>query len=211
MGSASEMLYRLERSLTVELQKRRADLLFVHAAVLSRWGRAYLFAAESGGGKSTLAWALLHHGFGYLSDELAPIEPETVRVHPYPHALCLKRRPPSPYGLPKAALDLGSTVHIPAHSLPGGVAAAPHPIAAVFFVRYAPHLPHPVLRPLKPAEAAARLYVSALNPLAHGDRGLAPTLRVAERSRAYAVATGELAATSRLILAAVDRDGAASC
>ena len=33
-------------------------------AVLSRWGRAYLFAAESGGGKSTLAWALLHHALG---------------------------------------------------------------------------------------------------------------------------------------------------
>ena len=31
-----------------------------------------------------MTWALSHHGFRYLSDELAPIDPGTLRVHPFP-------------------------------------------------------------------------------------------------------------------------------
>ena len=112
-----DLLFHIEKDLAVELQKRRPDLYFLHSAALEWKGKAYLFAAEAGSGKSTTTWALLHHGFRYLSDELSPIDPNTMQVFPYPHALCLKEPPPD-YPLPPETVDLGRTLHVPVDSLP---------------------------------------------------------------------------------------------
>lgn len=202
------LLFHLEKDLTVTLQRMRPELLFLHAAALAYGDGAWLLAGDSGSGKSTTAWALLHHGLRYLSDELSPIDLQTLRVLPYPHALCLKRRPPEPYPLPPAALDLGDTLHVPAAALPGGVAARPCTVAGLLFVRHRPGLGAPALRPLTPAEACARLYVVTLNALAHPGDGLDAVQHLAEQVPAYALETGELAAACERVgrlLAAADR------
>lgn len=86
----ADFLFLFEKDLTIELQYQRPDLFFVHAAVVERDGKAVVLAAPSGTGKSTLTLALLHAGFRYLSDELAPFDLVTLQVMPYPHALCLR-------------------------------------------------------------------------------------------------------------------------
>lgn len=59
-------------------------------AVESPSGIGVLVVGRSGAGKSTLVTALVRAGFGYLSDELIPIEPDgTVRGHP--RAISLKQ------------------------------------------------------------------------------------------------------------------------
>ena len=108
-----DVLFLLEKDITVELQKKRSDLFFLHSAAIDWQGNACLLAAESGSGKSTTAWALLHHAFRYLSDELSPIDLDSMRVFPYPHALCLKQEPPPAYALPANAIRLGRRIHIP--------------------------------------------------------------------------------------------------
>ena len=75
-----ELLFILEKELTIELQKIRHELYFLHAAALNLADKAFLIAAASGTGKSTTAWALLHHGFDYLSDELAPVDLDSLRL-----------------------------------------------------------------------------------------------------------------------------------
>src|SRR4029077_2015937 len=99
-----DFLYMFEKDITIETQKLRSDLYFIHAAVLELDGRALALAAPSGYGKSTTAWGLLHHGFKYLSDELAPVDLTTMRVRPFPRALCLKAGPPNNYPLPKETI-----------------------------------------------------------------------------------------------------------
>jgi hypothetical protein len=94
----------LKKELTIDLQKIRRELYFLHAASLSLAGQGLLIVAASGRGKSTTAWALLHHGFDYLSDELAPVDLGSLRVQFYPHALCLKKAPTLPYSLPERTL-----------------------------------------------------------------------------------------------------------
>ena len=65
--------------------------LLVHAgAVVTPAGKGVLFPAASGSGKTTMVTALIRAGFGFLSDELAVIEPGTGRIHPFPRALNLK-------------------------------------------------------------------------------------------------------------------------
>ncbi|MCS6926620.1 MAG: hypothetical protein NZ578_12035 [Candidatus Binatia bacterium] len=188
-------LFHFEKDLTVELEKLRSDLYFVHAAVVACAGRAVLFVAPSGSGKSTTTWAVVHHGFDYLSDELAPIDMATLTVQPYPHALCLKEVPPAAYPLPAGTLYTSSTLYIPTAALPGEVAKTPRPLAAIFFLRYCPEAAHPIIRPVGKAEAAARLLANALNPLAHPAAGLDGAIAITQRSACFELCAAALPAT----------------
>ncbi|MFO1206184.1 MAG: hypothetical protein U1E63_10720 [Burkholderiales bacterium] len=201
-ATPDDLLFGIEKSLTVELQKRRPDLYFLHAAAVERKGKAFVLAADSGKGKSTTTWALLHHGFRYLSDELSAIDLQSMRVFPYPHALCLKQRPPA-YPLPPSTIDLGRTLHVPVDSLPGEVVTEPLPLGGLFLVRYRPDLKTPELHSVSPAEAGARLYLTALNALSHSSRGLDAAIEIAARVPCYAIHSADLPATCALIRSAL--------
>ena len=73
LADADALLFHLDKSLTMALQRRRSDLYFLHAAAVAMGNRVALLPAPSGTGKSTLTVGLLERGFDYLSDELAPI------------------------------------------------------------------------------------------------------------------------------------------
>ena len=55
------------------------------------------------------------------------------------------------------------------------------------------------LRPLTAGEAAARLFVNALNALAHPNGGLDAVLRIASQARCYALTTAGLPETCELV------------
>ena len=201
----SELLAFVDRDLTVELQRRRNDLFFLHAAALERHGGAWLFAAPSGTGKSTLAFALLHRGFRYMSDELAPIDVGTMSVHPYPRALCLKHPLPEsgPREWPPETIDLVDALHVPARSLPGGSPHEAVPVRGLLLLERAASSNEPRLRRLGTAEATASLYANALNALAHPNRGLDAALAIAMRLHCFALTVSDLDATCRLVLKTV--------
>ena len=206
-----EFLFLFEKDITIELQKRRRDLYFLHAASVA-WHdqemlRALLLVAASGQGKSTTTWALLHHGFSYLSDELGPIDLSSMQVHPYPHALCLKDEPPPPYRLPPQTLYTSHTLHIPFSAL--SIAALPNmqvpqvpnaaPLAAIFFLCYSPEAAQPSVRPISKAEAATRLFAQALNPLAHPGEGLDGALAIVSQRACFELCSADLTATCTLV------------
>jgi len=195
------LVYLLEKLIAIDLQRLRTDLYFVHSSALSRNGRVIMIAAVSGTGKSTATWALLQHGFDYLSDELAPVDPLTLLVHPYPHALCLKTRPPGPYPLPEALLRTEKTLHIPVDSLPAAVVSQPAPLRALIFLQRDSARPVtvPSYTRVSPAEAGARLYANTLNALAHPGSGLDAAIRIAGAVPAFNVQAGGLQATCELI------------
>jgi hypothetical protein len=204
-ADACDFLYLLEKDITVELQRRRSNLFFLHSAAIDWRGKACLFAAEPGSGKSTTTWAMLHHEFRYLSDELSPIDLETMQVFPYPHALCLKQRPPQSYPLPLEAIDLGRTIHVPPQALPAGTISESRPLGAVFLVKYHPELATPEMRQISPAEASARLYANTLNALAHDNRGLDAVVRIAEHVPCFIVSSAELRATAMMIRSTIEQ------
>jgi len=203
----SELLFTLEKELTIELQKIRRELYFLHAAALSRGGQGFLIAAPSGTGKSTTTWALLHHGFDYLSDELAPLDLDSLRLQPYPHALCLKNEPPLPYALPARSVRTSSTLHVPVAHLPNSFVSRPTPLSAIFFLEYCPQSNIPMARTITKAEGAARLFVNALNPLAHEQDGLAGAAVIAQRVPSFHLKSAALGPTCDLVKAILDKSG----
>jgi hypothetical protein len=204
-SDAGELLFLFEKDMTVELEQLRPDLYFVHAAVLVLEHKAVMLVGESGSGKSTTTWALLHHGYGYLSDELGPVDLRTCEVYPYPHALCLKDVPPGPYPLPKTTLYTSRTLHIPTADLPGQVGEGPVPLAAIFFLQFRPEATVPVVAPVSKAEAAARLFANALNPLAHRADGLEGAIMLATKVSAVRLLSADLTATCATVQATLNR------
>ena len=200
VAGPGDLLFHLEQKIVVALQKARPDLYFLHSAVVERYGKGYLLVAESGRGKSTTTWLLLHHGFKYITDELAAIDLQTMRVYGYPHALCLKHEPSAPYAAPDTVLNLEDSLRIPVHGLPAAVGyAQPRSIGAIFVVDYQPGRLVPAIKPLSGAEASAWIYLNALNALSHPVRGLDAALRIATAAPCFALSPGGFDATADLL------------
>ena len=194
-----QFLYELEGDVNVALQTFRPDLYFLHAAVAEVNGVAILLVAESGGGKSTTLWGLLHHGWGYMSDELAPIDLASLQVHAYPRALCVKRQPPAAYPLPAETIETSRTFHVPVDHLPRVSQLESCPLGAVYFVKYHSTASHPVIREITAGEAGARLYANGLNQLAHSNAGLDAAVGLAKSIPSFALDTADLASTCDLV------------
>jgi hypothetical protein len=188
----AEFLFLFEKDLTLELQRCRQDLFFVHAAVVEIHGKSALITAPSGTGKSTTTWGLLHQGFRYLSDELAPINLDAMTVCPYPHALCLKDEPPALYRLPPGTLRTAKTLHIPVACLPARAVQQPVPLVATFILNRDGNVDRTSIQQVNAAEAAARLFTNALNPLAHHGNGLDAAIRIARHTRCFVLNVAEL-------------------
>jgi hypothetical protein len=204
-SDASELLFLFEKDMTIELEKLRPDLYFVHAAVLAFGHKAIMLVGQSGSGKSTTTWALLHHGGRYFSDELGPMDLQTGEVYPYPHALCLKSVPPGPYPLPKGTLYTSRTLHIPTAVLPSEVGQGPAALSALFFLQRQPETAQPVVQSISKAEAAARLFANALNPLAHVGDGLNGAIEIASSVASMNLFSADLTATCALVQATLKR------
>jgi hypothetical protein len=202
-----EFIFLLEKDLTIELQYQRPDLYFLHAGALEIDGRIVILAAPSGSGKSTTAWGLLHHGFRYLSDELAPIDLRANSVWAYPHALCLKQEPPRGYPLPAGVRSTRRTLHVPTACLPAEtIVGSAGPVTAIVFLEYCPKERKPAgMMPISKAEAAARLFALALNPLAHAEDGIDAATAIACGAECYRLRTGELGATCATLTSALAR------
>lgn len=183
--SKSDFIYYFEKDFTIELQKIVGDeFFFIHGAALERNNQVVVISGQSGAGKSTTTWALLHHGFHYLSDELTPIIPGSMEVLPFPHSICLKSTPPIPYALPESTLTLERTWHIPIlkhqiHSLPNSA------LTTFIFLEYRQELKRTTLRKLEASESMVYIYQNALNQLAHPNDGLPAALQLANETDAY--------------------------
>lgn len=112
----------------------------VHAGAVCRDGMAVLLPGPSGAGKTTLTAGLLRAGFSFLSDEFAPIEPESLMVLPFPRALCFK---PGSAGLTlvgslQPPADREHIVPVRPELLGAGTFAKPAPVRVVVAPRYRP-------------------------------------------------------------------------
>ena len=67
--------------------------LILHAGAVSREGRGLVISGNSGMGKSTLVSHLVARGFGFLSDEIAPVERGTGIIEPHPLRVGLRPGP----------------------------------------------------------------------------------------------------------------------
>ena len=88
---------------------------------------------------------------------------------------------------------------MPVRSLPSRAANSPCILKAVFLVRYDADARQPLLHRVSTAEAAAKLYVSTLNALAHEARGLDAVVSIASRVSCFTLQAADLTRTCELV------------
>jgi HprK-related kinase A len=85
-----EVLPHLEWAINWQIALYLKKYLQIHASSVELGGKVIVFPGAPGSGKTTLCAGLLTKGAGYFSDEFALIEPGSLKIHPYPKALCIK-------------------------------------------------------------------------------------------------------------------------
>lgn len=180
------LLYIFEKDLTIELQKIRSDLYFLHAAVLEWEGKGIVLVAPSGTGKSTTTWALTNNGFRYLSDELAPIDLNEMTVYGYPRALGLKQKPPT-YSLPSKLIETESSIHLPVSVLRTDFIPGPIPISALFILGDHEQAEGSIVERAPTGAAAQHIYANSLNALSHKNIGLEGAVSLATQTPCFFV------------------------
>ncbi|MHC4235066.1 MAG: hypothetical protein ACYSUQ_08105 [Planctomycetota bacterium] len=210
-----EVLPYLDWGINWRVIATRADYLQLHAAVMVRAGCGVLFAAGSGAGKSTLAAGLLARGWRYLSDEIALIDTDTLRVHAFPKALCIKS------GAFQVVQDLnlplwrrrhyvkavkGQVGYVNPHAVNPESVGGSAPIRFVIFPRYVPGT-EPRVFAVPRAEAAFKLSGHVLNRDAFGHKLVAALGDVVRHSACFRLESGPLAPTCALIEELVSDSG----
>ncbi|HVE50700.1 MAG TPA: HprK-related kinase A [Casimicrobiaceae bacterium] len=167
------------------------QFVIIHAGVVARDGRAVVFPAPPGSGKSTLCAALMLRGWRLLSDELALIDPATHTITPIPR----------PIGLKNASIDVvrtfscdaiigpaidetakGTVAHLKpllASVVSGAELATP---AFIVFPAYRPGAPMK-MTPVGKADAFMRLVDNAFNYDIHGRRAFETLANVVDACR----------------------------
>jgi hypothetical protein len=200
------LLYTIEKLMTIELQRRRTDLFFLHAAALRFDSRCLVISGESGVGKSTLCWELCNAGFDYMSDELAPVNPKSLEVEPYPHAIGQKSITGGMAALPDVTLDADQSKHVPAEAIPRLSELTPTRLDRIIFLTGSQ-----IDGPLVPvrisiAEAAARIYTNGLNQLAHDQDGLGAVSQIAKDVPCYLFARSSIGEMRDSLISAMQDD-----
>jgi hypothetical protein len=205
LHTVDELLFHLDKSITIDLQHLRPDLLFVHGAGLACGGRVAVLSAPPGTGKSTLTLVARQFGLEFFSDELAPIDLHQLTVYPYPRATYLKSRPPPPHSLPSSAIDHGGRYHVPL--LPGAAPRDSAAVGALIFLRRG-HERLTGLQPISAASGATQLIANTLNLLAHPAAGIDAAVALSRAVRCFELDTTDLLAASEAVQALLQPDRA---
>lgn len=186
-------LVAAEMGMNLQMALGERRYLLLHAASVEKDGRALILTGESGAGKSTLAAWLGEHGWRFMGDEFALLEPETGLLFPFPRAVSLKnesieamrafvgeeRFGPRLEGTPKGTIR---------HVRPSDEAVArmtePARPALILFPRFG-HAAE--IRPVGPAEAFMRLTQASTNYVALGERGFDALTGLVQDCRALAL------------------------
>lgn len=162
-----------------------------HASAVEVAGRAVLFMAPSGHGKSTMAARLTSRGFPLLADDLCRMDssdPDAVRVHPDGRRIKLWRDAVDRLQLPSdgAVLPSVDKFYVPA----GRRAEAAAPVGAVYLLRRASGTAEAQISPARPSTALGALLGNAFRPrqlarLGVGDIYLQTARALAEAGMAY--------------------------
>jgi hypothetical protein len=164
--------------------ERTGDAVHLHGAALVQNGRAVVLAGRSEAGKSTLAGWLTHRGWGFLTDEAALVDPDTLIVSPFWRPIGVRRPGPLDPLLGDAPSEgFGDNEWLVPASTIGALAAAA-PLASIAFPSLAPNEPT-ALSPVSPAVALVELTQHFPGLIEGGRAGFRRLARLVETVPAY--------------------------
>jgi HprK-related kinase A len=197
----------VEWGINLRIMATRNEFVQLHAASMEYQGHGFVFAGQSGCGKSTLAATLLGHGWKYFCDEFALIEKDSLTLHPFPKALCIKAGSYS--AVRKLGLAFarrrdyvkafkGRVGYINPCESGGDRIASPTSVRFIIFPQFKADAV-PTLAPMPRAEAATELYRCCFNKEASPIDALATLTELVRKTQCFRLVVGSAAETVRLL------------
>lgn len=174
--------------------------VIVHAAVLAKDGKAVLFPAPPGSGKSTLTAWLAFNGWRLLSDEMALLEPGTNKVIPFVRPICLKNRsidlakswfPTAKFSTIAENTHKGDVVHLSPPAQSWQQNTVPAKVVAVVFPKFSVAQELQVTE-LNQAQAFMAFAENAFNFSLAGEEGFQTIVQLVEKCQNYEVTYSEV-------------------
>lgn len=197
----NEVLPYLEWATNWRVIARCEQFMQIHAASLSYKGKGLILAATSGSGKSTLAAALMSRGWKYLCDEFALINRQTLQLHAFPKAICIKAGSfpvLDQLGMPRwerkhyVKAFKGQVAYVKPSALSQSNLTDTYAVKRIVFPRYVAH-DEPVLREMSRSEAAIQLAEMAFNrQVVGGQEAMSILSRICRDAECYRLETGDI-------------------
>lgn len=212
----AEIMPCVEWSINWQIPRVMPQYLQLHASSMEVNGQGVILPGPSGSGKSTLTAALLTRGWRYLCDEFALIHADSLMLHPYPRAICIKK-PAYP-----VIESLGLKLHGSRYYLKGfkgyvgylnpatiqpGTRGSLCPVRYVIFVQYRAGA-KPALIPIHRAEAAFSLHKVCFNLLTCRSLGVDVIAAMIRGASCYRLISGDIYQTCDLVQELVEQQSA---
>ncbi len=207
-----QALVALEMAMNWQTALGSSRFLTLHAASISRGGRALILPGASGSGKSTLASGLGWRGWRFMSDEFVLVSPQTGALHPYPRPTSLKNEsvavlkeiaPPENFSAEFDKTHKGTICYLrPPQSAIDAMHETAQPAAMVFphFTREEPA----ALTRMSAEEAYVRLVAGSANYDRLGDAGFACIVALVKNCPAYVMDYGSFEDADRMLQPLLD-------
>lgn len=198
--SESHLLPSIEWAMNWAVAAYQHTKLSLHASVVVKNGKAIMFPAYSGSGKSTLATCLGCSGWQMFSDEMALIDPKTLKISPLYRPSSLKNNSIEVVKKFCKSAELSSVTH---GTHKGDIAHArlysseefdgfeATPPTALVFLRYVPKSVTTITA-VSNAEAFAMLLRNSFNYNILGSQGFSVLSRIASTCEAIYVEYSDL-------------------
>lgn len=209
-SSPSTMLRHLLWDVNRSVVEETKDLLLFHASAVEHGGRAAVFPAPMGSGKTTLVARLVQRGLRYVTDEAVAIDPVTLMVRPYPKPLGID--PGSWSVLSDLRPDVDAPLKpfleegwfVPPDAFREGAVAPPCVPRFVIAPRYERGTATNLVE-MRRSEALIRLAENSFNLPAFGARrGMEILADVVRSARCYRLTVGDLADACTTVLELLD-------
>lgn len=202
-------LFRLlEWQMDMFVSEAVEDSLLLHSGAVVKNKAGLIFPGESESGKSSLTTFMITKGYGYLSDELAVIDPSTGELRAFPKPLSIKDTSVFPILANRSSLWVGPPDGEIVDEEPVWYAhaedVAPQPtedsapVRYIIFPRY-DSTTAPSLQPLASDEAMRRLIENCVNLQRFGGEGLGILGNLLRGARAFSLTTNGLEDTTALV------------
>jgi hypothetical protein len=193
-GSLADTLHGLKYTVVRYLIHARPELMWLHAGAATCRGSAVMIVGPWGHGKSTLVASLYAKGWGYLSDDLAPLVPGSGRVLPFPLTPAVREAPG--HEMPRCRIPELRKIEVDLK--PGTVCQEAAAIGTLVFPTYN-HRSPTVISPYSPAAAALELLRNCVNFTSHREGAVRYLCGLANRLPTFRLTFGNAKLAAKLI------------
>lgn len=200
-GSSLETASRLEEDIENTLIGVVGEWPAFHAGAVKVNGFSTLIVGNPDTGKTTTTFNLVEMGMDFMCEEVSPVDPQMLLVHPYPQALSFSRAYAeqylSIYRIRKGDLRLFDSDI--ARYLPFRAIDQPVPLKTILIPAFHPSGPAGI-ELLSPGEVFTELLGYCFPPNTDDERLFDSVIRICEESEIFRVRTNNIPSLQKLLI-----------